>query len=196
MKLKKKLGMGVATAVLGLGLIGGGTFAYFSDTATTNNTFAAGTLDLSAQPETIINVGNIKPGDYMIRTFNLSNQGSLDIKNVLLDTEYEVVDANGNNGNEDFGEHIEVSFLANIDKVDVPIFETTLAELKNMDPEVVDRHLFYPWLGDRGLPVGTSDDLIVQFKFVDNGEDQNIFQGDSLELTWSFTGHQTEGEAK
>ncbi|MBR3117940.1 MAG: cell division protein FtsN, partial [Oceanobacillus sp.] len=30
MSLKKKLGAGVATAVLGLGLIGGGVFAYFS----------------------------------------------------------------------------------------------------------------------------------------------------------------------
>ncbi|WP_222119322.1 TasA family protein, partial [Bacillus thuringiensis] len=31
MSMKKKLGMGVITAALGLSLIGGGTYAYFSD---------------------------------------------------------------------------------------------------------------------------------------------------------------------
>ncbi|MCU5397508.1 CalY family protein, partial [Bacillus toyonensis] len=31
MSLKKKLGVGVVSAALGLSLIGGGTYAYFSD---------------------------------------------------------------------------------------------------------------------------------------------------------------------
>ncbi|MGR9633880.1 TasA family protein [Bacillus cereus] len=31
MTLKKKLGMGIASAVLGAALVGGGTFAFFSD---------------------------------------------------------------------------------------------------------------------------------------------------------------------
>ena len=34
MGIKKKLGLGVASAALGLSLIGGGTFAYFNDIAT------------------------------------------------------------------------------------------------------------------------------------------------------------------
>ena len=50
MSLKKKLGLGIASAVLGISLIGGGTFAYFSDTEVSNNTFAAGTLDLAVNP--------------------------------------------------------------------------------------------------------------------------------------------------
>ena len=53
MSLKKKLGMGVASAALGLSLIGGGTFAYFSDKEVSNNTFAAGTLDLTLDPKTL-----------------------------------------------------------------------------------------------------------------------------------------------
>lgn len=48
MGIKKTLGFGVATAALGLTLIGGGTFAYFSDSVETTGTFAAGTLDLNA----------------------------------------------------------------------------------------------------------------------------------------------------
>ncbi|MFP3488745.1 TasA family protein, partial [Staphylococcus sp. SIMBA_130] len=91
MSLKKKLGAGVATAVLGLGLIGGGVFAYFSDTETTNNTFAAGTLDLAANPTTIIDVDNLKPGDIMVREFQLENNGTLDISTVDLATAYNVI---------------------------------------------------------------------------------------------------------
>lgn len=75
MTVKKQLGMGVATAALGLTLIGGGTYAFFSDSVTTNNTFAAGTLDLTAEPTEVINVDNIKPGDSMIRDFELGNDG-------------------------------------------------------------------------------------------------------------------------
>ncbi|WP_067727078.1 TasA family protein [Oceanobacillus damuensis] len=208
MSLKKKLGMGVATAVLGLGLIGGGTFAYFSDTEETNNTFAAGTLDLAVDPTTIIDIDNLKPGDVMIREFVLENEGSLDISTIDLSTVYEVIDVNNDNG-DDFGKHIKVLFLENADKTgdgwrigdhnDV-ISQTTLYDLQHMTPDAVESvQSFWAYcLGlngeDSGLPAGTSDQMYVAFEFNDNGEDQNEFQGDSLELQWTFDAHQTEGE--
>ena len=105
MGIKKKLGMGVMSAALGLALVGGGTFAYFNDTEVTNNTFAAGTLDLAVEPTTIIEIDNMKPGDSFIRDFELQNNGSLDIDKVYLETEYTVDDAEGDNSG-DFGEHI------------------------------------------------------------------------------------------
>lgn len=64
MGIKKTLGLGVASAALGLSLIGGGTFAYFSDTAQSTATFAAGTLDLNSDPSVIVNIPNLKPGGY------------------------------------------------------------------------------------------------------------------------------------
>lgn len=66
MTIKKKLGLGIGSALMGAALIGSGTVAYFSDQEVTNNTVAAGTLDLTVKPATeIIQVGNIKPGyDY------------------------------------------------------------------------------------------------------------------------------------
>lgn len=195
MGLKKRLGMGIMAGMLGISLVGGGTFAYFSDTEVSNNTFAAGTLDLSLNPTEIIKVDNIKPGDHFTRTFELYNNGSLDIAKVLLNTEYTVNDAKGDN-TEDFGEHIQVEFLYNLNNFDEVIFETTLAELKDMSPEVIYENAFYPIIGDKGLPVGEMHDLIVKVNFVDNDEDQNEFQGDSLELTWEFVAEQTEGEAK
>lgn len=194
MGIKKKLGIGVLSAALGLSLVGGGTFAYFSDSEVTNSTFAAGTLDLSVEPTEIINVDNIQPGDEMLRVFELQNNGSLDIEKVLLETDYRVIDAKGDN-TDDFGNHIEVEFLYNADKFDEVIYKTTLAELKEMTPEAVNEHILDPQFG-KGLPVGSADDLSVKFVFVDNGEDQNQFQGDSLELEWTFHAEQTSGTQK
>lgn len=194
MGIKKQIGMGVMSAALGLTLIGGGTYAYFSSSETTNNTFAAGTLDLSVNPTTIIDVGELQPGDSVTRDFELGNNGSLDIEKVTLDTDYSVIDANGDN-TDDFGSHIEVEFLYNASKADEVIFQTTLAELKEMSPEAVNEHLFYPALGEEGLPAdGEADDLVVKFNFKENGEDQNQFQGDSLNLEWTFNAEQATGE--
>ncbi|WP_307471018.1 CalY family protein [Cytobacillus purgationiresistens] len=194
MGIKKKLGMGVASAALGIALIGGGTFAYFSDTVTTQNTFAAGTLDLSVNPEAVINIDNIKPGDTMTREFILENNGSLKIANINLVTNYTVNDA-ANDNVEDFGKHIRVNFLWNWDKESEPIFETTLYELQNMDPDVVKRDLWDPlWAQKGGIEPGQSNELWVQFEFIDNGEEQNAYQGDSLSLEWIFNATQGEGE--
>lgn len=195
MGIKKQIGMGVMSAAIGLSLVGGGTYAYFSDNAVTNNTFAAGTLDLAAEPTEIINVDNLKPGDSMVRTFELQNSGSLDIQKVTLDTDYTIIDANGDN-TDNMGKHIQVEFLYNADKLDEVIYQTTLAELKNMAPEAINEHIFYPQFGEKGLPAGSLDDFAVKFKFVDNGEEQNEFQGDSLKLQWTFNAKQMDGEEK
>jgi spore coat-associated protein N len=211
MSIKKKLGLGIASAALGLSLIGGGTYAYFSDTEVTNNTFAAGTLDLSVNPTTIVNVDNLKPGDIIVREFELINNGSLDISSIDLITNYTVNDAKGDNGSDDFGKHIKVLFLENVDKTgdgwvigdynDV-VAETTLYDLKNMTPDAVENlQSWITWLlglngEDSGLKAGDSDLMYVAFEFVDNGKNQNQFQGDSLELEWTFIAHQTPGELR
>lgn len=195
MDIKKKLGMAAMSAVLGITLIAGGTFAYFSSTEVTNNTFAAGTLDLSVNPSTIVEVENLAPGDSIIRSFELVNNGSLDIEKVTLETDYTVHDAHNNN-TEDFAKHIEVEFLYNVDKLDEVIYRTTLAELKEMTPDAINQHIFYPALGEKGLPVNSLDDFVVKFNFVDNGGDQNQFQGDSLDLKWTFVATQNPGSQK
>jgi spore coat-associated protein N len=195
MGIKKTLGFGVATAALGLTLIGGGTFAYFSDTVETTGTFAAGTLDINADPTAIVNLNNLKPGDTIPRTFKLKNDGTLDIKEVLLKTSYTVTNKAGAPDNtDDFGKHIKVKFLNNIDKLNDVILETTLYDLQNQTPDAVERGLF---LGKRsGLRAGTTNTLAVAFEFVDNGQDQNQFQGDTLNLTWTFEAKQGDGQIR
>ncbi|MBT2215477.1 cell division protein FtsN [Virgibacillus dakarensis] len=190
MSFKKKLGYALSSAALGLVLVTGGTFAYFSDTAETQNTFAAGTLDLSLDPEVIIDVENLIPGDSEFRTFYLENNGTVDIKEVILRTSYEVEDAKGDN-TDDFGKHIRVNFLENADKSedygynDI-IFSTTLYDLQNMSPDAVEKNIVGIGGEQSGLPAGTNDTMFVAFEFVETEEDQNQFQGDKLKLDWSF----------
>ena len=199
--------MGIVTGAMAVSLIGGGTYAYFNDVETSTNKFTAGTLDLSLDPSTIIDVANIKPGDTMFRQFKLVNEGSLDIKSVQLDTAYTVTDAKLDNGVADFGHHIKVNFIENAghpetwfdDDSFTVVYSKTLAELTAMTPEKLaveleDRGIFRDYEKD-GIPSGTADYLSVQFEFVDEG-DQNIFQGDSLQLEWTFDAKQTAGSAK
>ncbi|GAB6416731.1 biofilm matrix protein CalY [Bacillus luti] len=197
MSLKKKLGMGVASAALGLSLIGGGTFAFFSDKEVSNNTFAAGTLDLTLNPKTLVDIKDLKPGDSVKKEFLLKNDGTLDIKEIKLLTTYDVTDAKGDNAGEDFAKHINVKFIWNWDKGSQPVYETTLADLKDESPDVVAKEIFSPeWTENGGLAAGDEDYLWVEFEFVENGEDQNKFQGDALNLEWTFNAKQKDGEER
>lgn len=200
MSIKQKLAMGILTGGLAISMIGGGTYAYFNDVEVNDSKFAAGTLDINVAgndaANAIIDVTNIKPGDVMLRNFKLNNTGSLDVSKVILSSTYGVTDANNNNAGADFGDHIKVKFLTNNDKRSPVIYETTLSDLTNKD--VVDRDILGWILGGEndGLKATTSDDLTVLFEFVDNGQDQNVFQGDSLQLKWTFDAKQTGGSAK
>ncbi|QUW21201.1 cell division protein FtsN [Sporosarcina sp. Marseille-Q4063] len=197
MSLKKKLAMSIATGALAVSMIGGGTYAYFNDVEVNKSSFAAGTLDINIKGNdaynAIIDVGNLKPGDHMIRQFKINNTGSLDVSQVLLTSAYAVGDAKGNNGDADFGDHIQVKFLVNNDKASPVIFETTLKELSKTD--VTDRNLIGAIFGGErdGLKAKSSDTLTVMFEFIDNGQNQNVFQGDSLKLDWTFEAKQTAG---
>ncbi|MFD2211438.1 TasA family protein [Virgibacillus halophilus] len=192
MGLKKQLGAGVVAAALGLALVGGGTYAYFSDSEEAHGTFAAGTLDLAAQPSTIIDIDNMKPGDSVEHDFELQNKGTLDIKSVTLKTDYNVADAKGDN-REDFGKYIEVEFLYNADQLNQVVYKTTLDKLKSMSPAAIKEKVFDELMED-GLKAGEEDDMLVKFNFLDSGENQNQFQGDRLELNWTFNAEQGKDE--
>lgn len=187
--------MGIASAVLGAALVGGGTFAFFSDKEVSNNTFAAGTLDLSLNPSTVVNVSNLKPGDTIEKEFKLENKGSLDIKKVLLKTDYSVEDTKKDN-KDDFGKHIKVTFLKNVDKHETIVKETTLDKLKGDTLTAVNNDLAAWFWDEKGISAGKSDKFKVKFEFVDNKKDQNEFQGDKLQLTWTFDAQQGDGETK
>lgn len=191
MSFTKKVSQGVMSAALGLSLMGGGTFAYFSDTVETQNTFAAGVLDLNLNPSTVVNIDNIKPGDEIYREFTLENNGTLDIGRVLLSTNYSVEDAKADNS-DDLAKHIKVTIMYNTSSATNPIVETTLYDLKSQNPDLTQIDLLTSTRPD-GIPAGEKEKIFVLFEFVDNGQDQNQFQGDKLKVDWAFNAEQTAG---
>lgn len=196
MGIKKTLGLGVASAALGLSLIGGGTFAYFSSTATSTATFAAGTLKLGSSFNTPVALTNLKPGDYTVRTFTLSNDGTLDIKLLTLATSYTVTDAQGDNAGQDLGDHFKIKLLDS-SYTSGPLAGHVLSEISLKDLKNTSS---YDLVASGALPGGIaaaqSKTFKIAFEFVDNTLDQNIFQGDGLALNWTFNATQGLGEAK
>ncbi|WP_224654514.1 CalY family protein, partial [Escherichia coli] len=73
----------------------------------------------------------------------------------------------------------------------------TLSELANMTEDAVKNESprWFGWQGGEksGLKAGTKDKLHVMFRFNDNGEDQNAYQGADLQLKWTFDAKQTAG---
>lgn len=193
MGIKNKLILGTAAAILGLSLVGAPTYAYFW--GGTNTASTAGNIDLNTNTTTIIDGANLKPGDTMTRSFSLRNDGSADIRRVALGTSYTVNDPKSDNV-EDFGKHIRVNFMWNQDKSllkkwspDKIIYQTTLYELQKMTPDAVNNRVFIPYFEEHGgLKAGDRDKLHVQFEFVDKKQEQNEFQGDELQLLWTFEG--------
>jgi spore coat-associated protein N len=139
MSIKKKLGLGVASGALGLAMIGGGTWAAFNDVEALDNNFAAGTLDLGLSAgaegvQTTFNVQNLKPGDEMVRSFKLSNEGSLAIKEVWMD----VTDFGFTNGDNEFtDEHgqLDNNALDYLDQFAVEILRTGVEGSNTPNPE-------------------------------------------------------------
>ncbi|CDQ38982.1 MULTISPECIES: TasA family protein [Virgibacillus] len=191
MNFKKKLGMGIATAVLGIGLIGGGTFAYFSDQEVVDNTFAAGTLDLGVDPTIAFDIENLKPGDYMTRSFHMANEGTLNIGKVLMNTSA--------SGTDEFKDHLRVDFLTSDGKPINDLSGKTIAELETMDQLDITPGFWIWWPFVRegeGIPTGTDDTIRIKITFVDNGEDQNFLQGAGLDVQFHLEAEQTDGERR
>ncbi|MGC5325283.1 TasA family protein [Brevibacillus sp. SYSU BS000544] len=193
--LKKQFALAFVSIGLGAALIGGGTYAYFNDTAEVNNKFAAGKLDLSVNPTVAFDVQNLKPGDFMVRYFDIMNSGTLDIKDVLMHTSYTIDDAKGDNGSNDFASHLNVEFLTSDGQVIV--LNKTLKELKALtdNKKSPDISSLYK-TKDKDLPVGDIDTVAMKIVFNDNGQDQNIFQGDKVNLKFKLEATQTAGVEK
>ncbi|MED4586374.1 TasA family protein [Brevibacillus choshinensis] len=192
MNMKNKFILSVATLGIGLALVGGGTFAYFSDTEEVNNSFAAGTLDLTVNPTVVFDVHNLKPGDFMVRDFDITNSGTIDIEDVLMHTNYSVIDGNGDNGNADFGKHIFIEFLTS--DGDLILLNKSLADMRKLTQQGKSPDISNLYLKLKNLPVGDSDRIVMKINFVDNGLDQNIFQEDTLKLTWTLEAKQGAGK--
>ncbi|WP_067727079.1 TasA family protein [Oceanobacillus damuensis] len=184
MSIKRSLIISFITAALGISLVTGGTFAYFSDTEEAGSTFAAGLLDLGLNKETIIEITNLVPGDTVNGEFELTNDGTVDMKEVNLYSSYEVIDEGLNNGGDDLGNHIFVEFVHYENGEENVLFKKRLSELTDDPTKILEN--FEAESNPRTFS--------VRFSFEDNDKNQNHFQEDSLKLKWEFEAIQGDGK--
>ncbi|MFS0783739.1 TasA family protein [Bacillus sp. 1P06AnD] len=119
MNVKAKLMTGALSAVVGIALVGGGTWAAFNDTEQVAAKVEAGKLDLlllndkGTKLDKLFEISNMKPGDYMERTFTLKNNGTLAIKDVLMSINFsDFKDYVSPSGDTDvYGENTALDFL-------------------------------------------------------------------------------------
>ncbi|MDY7222688.1 CalY family protein [Halalkalibacterium halodurans] len=210
MTIKRKVGMAVITAAVGVSLLGGGTYAWFNDVETIESSFASGTIDLGVDPTIVFDVNNLKPGDHMTRKFTITNNGTLDIHEVLMFTQTEVY-KNGkklksSDEGADFATQLRVDFLSNEGKIIPEISGKTLAELESQSGNIADN--YRRWLiwesGKKDLPVGHTDRLKMKITFVPTDERkedsrefvQNKYQGLTLKVTHELEATQKPGQAR
>ncbi|PSA93064.1 spore coat protein [Bacillus atrophaeus] len=235
MGMKKKLSLGVASAALGLALVGGGTWAAFNDIKPTEATFASGTLDLSAKENSAnVSLSNLKPGDKLTKDFEFRNNGTLAIKEVLMALNYSGFNtAKGDNDSpEDFLSQFQITLLtvgkeggngypkniilkaANLkdlylmsakqdktaaEKIGKLIDSKFLSESGKINVATINGKIAPEYDGVPKTPVDYDQvQMVIEFKN-DNAKDangqmvQNKYQGNSIQLNFSFEATQWNG---
>jgi spore coat-associated protein N len=199
--MKKIIGLSVAALLL-LGVIGGATFAYFSDTeSSTNNSLTAGTLDLNIDGGNLavntFSVSAVAPGDSGSGSSTLSNVGSmageLDISTSAVTntpgsggTEYE-------GGSGELGAVAQIAMYLDIDQSgdwnagDVGLMSdgTTYASPTPLDYDVIDNYASESWNEViTAMAVSAADDIIVLWQVPTTAD--NTIQGDSVSFDITF----------
>jgi spore coat-associated protein N len=206
--MKKIVGLSIA-ALLIIGIIGGATFAYFSDTeSSVNNTLTAGVLDLNIDggnvAVTTLNVGAVEPGASGSASSTLSNVGSiageLDIATSAVTNTgavsgtSEYADDSG-----DLGGVAQIAMYLDIDQsggvtagdIGLQSDGTTYDPTGGLNYDVVDNYASETWNEViSSMVASASDDIIILWQ-VPTGAGNSI-QGDSVEFDITFTLEQAD----
>jgi spore coat-associated protein N len=195
--MKKILGLTVA-AILVIGLVGGGTWAYFSDTEeSTGNIFSAGTLDLgldnnpnqdpTGSTSATFSASDMAPGDVVgSGTLYVYNAGSIDMTTVEISFSLASYGENTPDTVDNYDLTTGTDNLTNmIIATDVKWGGTDVLALegKSIDELIA--------LGATDLGTLDADeelDLYIEWTFSDTAT--NGCQGDSVDLTVTLQGTQ------
>lgn len=177
--------MGMATGLVGMALISGGTVAFFSDDIYTENKVLSGTLDLdiSDNDGVLFEFLNKKPGDKFDYSFDLINAGTLGMRDITLYSDYETTNRNGVIEKNGFAEQILVKKIQ-VDGKNVLPKEMTLAALKNT-PIILAENI---------ASESPALQIYVMFEFIRTDKDQNKYQGNAMDLKWTFEAIQEDGD--
>lgn len=198
--MKKILGLTIA-ALLIVGVIGGATYAYFSDTeSSTNNTLSGGTLDLNINggniAVTTINVSDVAPGNSGSGNSTLANvgnmEGELDVSTSAVTntpgaggTEYE-------GGSGELGANAEIAMYIDVDQssdwssgdIGLKSDNTTYNHPTALDYDIIDNYASLSWDATENMTASAADYFFVLWQ-VPTGVGNEI-QGDSASFDITF----------
>ena len=196
--MKKILGLSVAAMMI-MALVGGGTWAYFSDPETsTGNILTAGTMDLKTNTtdgETAtLTLTGLKPGQSIgTGTVTLTNGGTVDgssldinisyIEDASEPTEPTDSDLSTELDADDFAEMVQVNTLT-YDSLDLLLSVTedgadsnTFKDLKEVAAATLT--------GQAGITTIESKDFVITLTL--HADADNDFMADGVDVTFTFT---------
>jgi spore coat-associated protein N len=203
--MKKIVGLLVA-AVLILGMVAAGTWAYFSDTETSTATLTAGSLDLEVNDSdvtvTTLTVGNsnIVPGDSGNGITQLTAVGIDGVLSLASSTPVntegtpiEIMPADGTPG--ELGAAVTMAMYIDVDDSDdfsdgdIGLMNdgTTYVFGTGLQFASVNSYGGKTWSALGTLVVGSPQNFSVEWQFVDSLSDQNACQGDAVSIDFTFT---------
>ena len=206
--MKKILGLTI-TAVLVIGIIGGGTFAYFSDTeSSANNTLTAGTLDLNIDggdlAVTTLDVSDVAPGDSGADNSTLANVGSmlgeLDISTSAVTNTPGAGGTEHEGGSGELGANAELAMYIDVDQsgdwsagdIGLKSDNTTYNHPTGLDYAIFDNYASLSWNATENMSASAADDFMMLWQ-VPVGAGNDI-QGDSVSVNITFVLEQTAAD--
>jgi len=205
--MKKIVGLTIAVLLI-IGLVGAGTYAYFSDTeSSTNNTLTAGTLDLNIDggnvAVTTFTASAVAPGDSGSGNSTLANVGSMSGElDVTTSAVTNTPGAGGEfgGGSGELGASAQIAMYLDIDQsgswnagdIGLQSNATTYSFPTALNYDVIDNYASETWDAIETMVNAASDDIIVNWQ-VPTGAD-NTIQGDSVSFDITFTLEQPEAD--
>lgn len=198
--MKKILGLTIA-ALLVMAMVGGGTWAYFSDTeSTTNNSLTAGTLDLNINggnnPVTMFSVSAAAPGDSGSGNCQLFNSGSMGGE---LDILFSIVTNTPGGGGGEFeggsgelGGVAEIAVYVDVDQggawnagdIGLKSDGTTYSFPTALDYATMNSYASKTWDALETMATSAADNFIVLWRVPTSAG--NTIQGDSVRFDVTF----------
>ncbi len=198
--MKKILGLTIS-ALLVIGAVGGGTYAFFTDTESSpNNTLTAGTLDLNIDGGdigvTTLSVGNVAPGDSGGDNSTLTNSGSL--SGELDISTSAAANTPGGGGGEyeggsgELGASANITMFIDVDQdsawssgdIGLKSDNTTYSHPTALAYDTIDNFASKSWNAVETMVATASDDFTVLWEIPTDVD--NTIQGDSVSVNVTF----------
>jgi len=203
-KMKKIIGLTVA-ALMVMGLVGGGTWAYFSDPETSpNNVLSAGTLDLringADDPVNILTVSSAQPGETGGNSTTLLNYGSatgnltIEVGSVTNtestgDSEFEADGDPGELGGAALmAIYLDITPGGGFDGSDIGLNNAgNTYSPGTLDYQTIDSYNGVTWPNVDSMIASESYAIYIMWQIPYGTSADNTFQGDSVSVNMTFT---------